>query len=265
MRISVIMPIHNEEEYLPYSLRQLDELKGKIHEFIFIIDNCKDKSERIIQKFALKHPNCKIFYVKEHKWLNKPVENYDFGAQHATGNYIYFIDADTIVDPKIFKKEIWKKGNALRFRYYNYNLYGSKIPYAYEKVLLKIAGRLGFAKGQCFVLAFRRNYWRKIRFEAPPEDIEGFLKCPKIVLKHILEQTDKKIYKYITDTECLHLRPKLTKGQQLLQGVARLLLKYPFWKVLLHSILRFKIYILIGYLQAKNGNYGNLKSLRFNQ
>jgi glycosyltransferase involved in cell wall biosynthesis len=263
MKISVVIAVHNEAEYLSYALKRLQP--SPIHEFIFVLDRCTDNSEEIARKFIAKtNAKCKIITKTFQKGLNPAFESFDFGAQYATGDFIYYIGADIAVDPKIFNAENWRERSALKFRYYNYNLFGSKVPYAYEKVIIKLSEKLGAKVGQCFVEAFRRDFWKKFWTEHPPENLEGFLKEPKFTLKHILAEDDRKMFINITTTECLHLRPKLTRGQQLLQGIARYLLNYPFPKVLFHSILYFKIYVLLGYLQARRGLYGDLKKLAKN-
>ena len=264
MKISVVIAIHNDAKYLPYALKPLQT--SPIYEFIFVLDRCTDNSEEIARKFAAKtRAKCKIVIKTFQKGLNPAFESLDFGAQSATGDFIYYVGADIAVDTKIFNVENWKDRRALKFRYYNYNLFGSKIPYAYERVLIKLSEKLGSKVGQCFVEAFRKDFWKEFWTECPPENLEGFYKNPKLTLKYILSQNDKKTFTNLTTTECLHLRPKLTRGQQLLQGIARYLLNYPFPKVLLHSILYFKIYVLIGYLQAKHGLYGDLTELAKNE
>jgi len=258
MKTSVVMPIHNEEHYLSYSLTPL--LKAPVDEFIFVLDRCTDGSESVIHRFAAYRPQCKIVYKTETRWLNSAAEAYDFGAQHASGDYVYFIDADVVIDLKIFDDKNWEKGNALRFRYYDYDLHGTRFKCTYEKVLLKISEKLRLSTGHfATVIAFERSHWKKTRHEWPPEDMEGFRKNPKFVVKHILMQEYKKSFIHIGTTNCLHLRPGLTKSQQELQGIARYLLDDPIWRVVLHSVLYFKISTLISFLYAKWGRYGDLK------
>lgn len=260
MRISVVMPVHNEERYLPYSLRSLE--KAPISEFIFVLDHSTDRSEEILRKFASKYPKCRILKKTKMRWLNPSAESYDYGAQHARGEVVYFIDADVAVDPAVFDEKNWKKGNALRFRYYHYNLYGNKLKYGYEKVLLRISEKLGLSTGHfATVISFNKAYWEKTRHETPPEDMEGFRKNLKFVIKHILLQEHKTVFANINTTNCLHLRPKTTKSQQTLRGIGRYLLNYPLWKVVLHSVLYFEVHTLIGFLQAKWGQYGDLRKL----
>ena len=95
MKISLVMPVHNEECYLSYSLRSL--LDAPVSEFIFVLDHSIDNSEEIL-KFALKHPRCKILKKTKSRWLNPSAESYCYGAQHATGEKVYFIDADVVLD-----------------------------------------------------------------------------------------------------------------------------------------------------------------------
>lgn len=248
MKVTGIVAVHNEEKYLPYSLRPLNELK--LHELIFVIDNCTDNSEEIVRSFVSKRGG-KITHFKEHKWYNRAFETLDFGAQQATGDFIYFLGADIIVDPAIFDPNHWDKSASLKFRFFNYDLYGHTTGYAYEKTVFRILGRFGFAREQCFIEAFKRDHWLKTRHENPPEDLIGFLKAPREVLKHTVTEQLTRDFKCITTVECLHLRPRLTEEQQLLRGVARYVLKYPLWKVILHAVLLHRVYILVGYFHAK--------------
>jgi len=87
----------------------------------------------------------------------------------------------------------------------------------------------------------------------------GFRKALQLVLKNIIAESEK--VSMHPNTKILHLRHGLSKEEQLLRGVARYVLGYPLWKVLLHSFLFFRIHVLVGYLQAKRGAYGNLEAL----
>jgi glycosyltransferase involved in cell wall biosynthesis len=271
MKVSVVMPIHNEEDLLPYSLRAL--LSAPAHEFIFVLDRCTDNSKNVVSRFAASVGRCKILEKREASWLNAAAEAYDFGAQYASGDWIYFIDADTVVDRRVFDPKYWQQGNAFRFRYYNYDIRGIPIRSAYEKVLLRITERLGISTGHfATVVSFKGDYWRKTRHElqspwrlakeVPLENIEGLRKNPTLALRGIILQEQRRYerdFVRVRDTNCLHLRPKNSTDQQELQGIARYVLGYPLWKVLLHSIMYFEIRTLIAFVHAKSGRYGDLK------
>jgi hypothetical protein len=258
MKTSVVMPIHNEEDLLPYSLHSM--LNAPVYEFVFVLDRCTDRSKEIVSRFATRVGRCKILEKSETRWLNPAAEAYDFGAEHAGGDCIYFIDADVVVDKKIFDPKQWQKGNALRFRYYNYDIRGIPIRWAYEKTLLKTTERLGISTGHfATVIAFKRYQWMKTRHESPPENIEGLRKNPHLVLRGIMMREHERRFARIADTNCLHLRPKTTASEQELQGIARYMLGYRLWKVALHSIMYFQIHTLIAFLYARSGHYGDLK------
>jgi hypothetical protein len=258
VKVSVIMPIHNEEDLLPYSLQSL--LDAPVQEFIFVLDRCTDRSALILSRFAARVQGCRILEKNETKWLNPAAEAYDFGAEHSAGDWIYFIDADVVVDRRVFDPRHWRKGNALRFRYYNYDIHGFRISWAYEKILLTITERLGISTGHfATVIGFTRNQWVKTRHESPPESIEGLRKNPHLVLKAIMIREHERRFARIADTSCLHLRPNTTAGEQELQGIARHMLGYRLWKVALHSIMYFQIHTLIAFLYARLGYYGDLK------
>ena len=251
----MVIAIHNEEKYLPYCLASLWD--APVDEFIFVLDRCTDGSEKIVKHFAAHHTNCKILYKTDKRWLQPVGEAFDYGASVATGDYVFMVPADAIIDLRVFD-ETHLRGKPLMFRYYNYNVFGSKIPYAYEKILFQIYDWLRLPSWQCFMEALPHE--RRVRGRLPPEDILGFRKVPQLVLKNIIAESEKR-FQCIQNTKILHLRPGLSKEEQLLRGVARYVLGYPLWKVLLHSLLFFRIYVLVGYLQAKRGAYGNLEAL----
>lgn len=257
-RVSVVMPIHNEEDLLPYSLHSM--LNAPVSEFVFVLDRCTDGSKEIVSRFASLVGKCRIFEKNQSSWLNPAAEAYDFGARYATGEYIYFIDADVVVDNRVFDPNHWRKGNALRFRYYNYDIHGVPIRWAYERVLLKITENLGISTGHfATVIAFKRDEWLRTRRESPPENIEGLRKNPQLVLEGIMMREHERRFARIADTCCLHLRPKTTASEQQLQGIARYVLGYHVWKVVLHSVMYFQIHTLIAFLHARSGHYGDLK------
>lgn len=113
-------------------------------------------------------------------------------ANKKAGDYTSFIDAEVVIDPEIFNDKCWEKGEAFRFRYYNYDLHGSKVKYAYENALLNLSEKLRLSIGRfATVITFKRNYWEKTIQEWQPKDIEGFRKNPEFVIKHILMQECK--------------------------------------------------------------------------
>ena len=50
MKFSVIVPIHNEEEFLPYSLPSVYALNPE--EVLLLFDRCSDKSANVASKIS---------------------------------------------------------------------------------------------------------------------------------------------------------------------------------------------------------------------
>lgn len=83
--VSIIIPAHNEENYIGRTLEAL----GDKHEIIIVCNGCIDKTFDIASKY-----NCKIFNL-DAKGVSLAR---NFGAGHATHNKLVFLDADIIVD-----------------------------------------------------------------------------------------------------------------------------------------------------------------------
>jgi len=83
--ISLIIPIHNEEEYLPESLKSLKEIEDKFFEFIFILDRCTHNSESIVMQWF---PDARIVKKESSKWKNSFAENSQLGFEASKGNII---------------------------------------------------------------------------------------------------------------------------------------------------------------------------------
>ena len=69
MKISVIVPVYNVEEYLGKCLNSLVNQTLKDIEIIIVNDGTKDNSEKIINKFLKKYNNIK-YYKKENGGLS---------------------------------------------------------------------------------------------------------------------------------------------------------------------------------------------------
>ena len=99
IKVSVIVPVYNVEEYLERCLKSLVNQTLKDIEIIVVNDGTKDNSQKIIDKYAKKYKFVKS-YIKENGGLSS-ARNY--GLKYATGEYIGFVDSDDYVDENMFK------------------------------------------------------------------------------------------------------------------------------------------------------------------
>jgi glycosyltransferase involved in cell wall biosynthesis len=102
MRLSVGIPIHNEEEVLPALLARLlavlDKIPGGPHEIVFVDDGSTDRSRELLTEAAWREPRVKVVGLSR-----------NFGHQaalgaaldHVTGDAVVFMDGDLQDEPEI--------------------------------------------------------------------------------------------------------------------------------------------------------------------
>jgi len=100
MKISVIVPVYNVEEYLERCLNSLVNQTLKDIEIIVVNDGSPDNSQKIIDKYVKKYKNVKS-YIKKNGGLS---DARNYGLKYATGEYISFIDSDDYVDETMMEK-----------------------------------------------------------------------------------------------------------------------------------------------------------------
>lgn len=100
MKISVIVPVYNVENYLDKCLNSLVNQTLKDIEIIVVNDGAKDNSQKIIDEYAGKYNNIKS-YIKENGGLSS-ARNY--GLKMATSDFIAFVDSDDYVDYTMYEK-----------------------------------------------------------------------------------------------------------------------------------------------------------------
>ena len=88
--ISVIIPAHNEEEFLPATLEALKKQTYAKFETIVVTNGCTDNTGEAVRG------KCSRLFELDERGLG-PARN--LGAARAKGNLLLFLDADTILEP----------------------------------------------------------------------------------------------------------------------------------------------------------------------
>jgi rSAM/selenodomain-associated transferase 2 len=90
MRISVIVPVFNEEKNIAVTLAELQRLKPD--EMILVDGGSSDATRKICQRFGVE------------LYLSRPgrAAQMNFGAQRASGDVLLFLHADTRLPPSAF-------------------------------------------------------------------------------------------------------------------------------------------------------------------
>jgi glycosyltransferase involved in cell wall biosynthesis len=84
--ISIIIPAHNEEEYIEKTLKSIIMQDYSYKEIIVVCNGCSDKTSEIAKKYTNK-----VFELKEPNIAKAR----NFGATKAKGKKLLFLDADT--------------------------------------------------------------------------------------------------------------------------------------------------------------------------
>lgn len=100
IKISIIIPVYNVEEYINEALDSLVNQSFKDIEVIMVDDGSTDNSGKIMDEYATKYPNFHAYHKKNEG--TSIARN--LGMDKAKGEYIAFIDPDDIVPEDAYEK-----------------------------------------------------------------------------------------------------------------------------------------------------------------
>ncbi len=196
--LSVIVPAYKTEKFIAKSIITLRETAEKItpdYEIIIVSDGNKDKTFTVAQKFASQR--IKIIHYQKNMGKGYALK---YGARHAKGRLIAFIDADMNILPEGigFFLELMKANNADIIVGSKRHL-GSKINYSYLRrfqsrifqAFIRILFNLGVKDTQAGIKLFRREVILKAlplsRINRFAFDLELLVIAKKVGYNKILE------------------------------------------------------------------------------
>lgn len=94
-KVSIIMPIFNAEKYLKRSIESVLNQRNIAYELILINDGSTDCSKSICSEYSRKYES--IIYLEKQNTGVSDTRNK--GIEQASGEYLYFLDADDFIDP----------------------------------------------------------------------------------------------------------------------------------------------------------------------
>lgn len=112
-KISIIVPVYNEEESLPFLHEKLNEIMGQMidydFEILFVNDGSKDRSLEIIKSFREKDE--RYNYVDFSRNFGQEIAM-AAGIDYATGDCAIFMDADLQDPPELIPELVkhWEEG-----------------------------------------------------------------------------------------------------------------------------------------------------------
>ena len=99
IKLSIIIPVYNVEQYLEKCINSLINQTLKELEFIFVNDGTPDNSVNIIKKYQKKDKRIKLL----EKDNGGQASARNLGLKHAKGEYIAFLDSDDYVSENMYE------------------------------------------------------------------------------------------------------------------------------------------------------------------
>ena len=128
MRLSIIVPVYNVENYIKECLESLVNQSLTDYEIIVVNDGSTDNSQLIIDKYKNHYPNLIKSYHKSNGGLS---DARNYGLKISNGDYITFVDSDDYVDEHLYmhamKKIEDEKLDILLFGFIRENSHQRKI------------------------------------------------------------------------------------------------------------------------------------------
>lgn len=118
--VSIIVPVYNAEAYIGACIESIQRQTYQNIEILLVDDGSKDSSKAICDRYGSEDSRIKVFHRSNHGVSS--TRNY--GIEHASGDYIQFVDADDSLESETVEENLKfaKKTNAdlvfFSFRYY---------------------------------------------------------------------------------------------------------------------------------------------------
>jgi len=100
--ISVIVPCYNYGNFLPITLNSIRHQTYQNWECIIVNDGSTDNTEQVAKEFSFQDKRFKYFY-QANKGLSAARNT---GIKQSKGDYIQFLDADDLIEPKKLEEQI---------------------------------------------------------------------------------------------------------------------------------------------------------------
>ncbi len=238
MPYSVAMCAHNEEKYVKQALESIFLQTIKPEKVVLVLDRCTDRTGEIARRFSVE-----IIEKKDKKWNNSYAENLEIARKRIGSNFYAIVDADVVLEPNYFEallSEIGDKDACIggkivtKSRTFIGNLLS-----IWEKTYVLSPSR----RPRGCALLIRRTLL---------DEIGGFADVPAPDT-YVQDMALKLGYEIgiASNAKAYHIRDvtlrRSVKGQFLI-GMARYLQGKGAVRTFLHSLVRLRPFVFVGYL-----------------
>lgn len=102
VKVSVCISVHNTAKYLPRCLDSVCAQTLQSLEIVLVNNGSTDNSENIMYEYENKHPERKFVIISQED--RSLAGGRQTGINHASGEYLTFLDADDLVAPEAYEK-----------------------------------------------------------------------------------------------------------------------------------------------------------------
>ena len=102
--VSVIMPVYNCERFLAEAIESVISQSYQNWELLIVDDGSKDKSVPIIESYVEKDSRIRLY--KNESGEHGPGIARNYGMEHISGKYTYFIDADDWIEKDLLQDTV---------------------------------------------------------------------------------------------------------------------------------------------------------------
>jgi glycosyltransferase involved in cell wall biosynthesis len=171
--VSIQVIFKNEEKHLPDCINSILNQNYKTFELILIWDPSEDRSDEIVKSF--KDSRIRYFMTKTSLTI---AEARDFGLKKATGKYIFFTDADCIID-KCWIENGLKLLNTGIIGVEGKIVYLNKTPTVSDKIVENYGNRRGMTANIAYHASAIKKLGFNLKMKNMMEDRELYLRALK--------------------------------------------------------------------------------------
>lgn len=125
MKVSMIVAAYNAEKYIEETLETLVKQTLDEYEILVVNDGSTDGTLEILRTYEERYPHLRVI----DKENGGPSSARNAGLDEATGEYVFFFDADDLLEPDaleaLYERAVKKKADIVIAKYDIFNQYQS--------------------------------------------------------------------------------------------------------------------------------------------
>ena len=103
-KVSIVMPVYHVEKYVGEAIQSVLAQTYPDFELLLVNDRSTDRSKEICEEYAKK--DSRIVLLENDSGTHGPGPTRNLGLEHMSGDYVYFMDADDWIDPRLLKRAV---------------------------------------------------------------------------------------------------------------------------------------------------------------